>query len=58
MVIGRLRQNDQTADEIAGDVLQAETNAYANRARENRQRGEMNSGVFQDMKCRRPARCC
>src|SRR2546430_35425 len=43
-----LRQNDQTADEITGDVLQAETDAYANCACKNRQRSQMNTRVLQD----------
>src|SRR5438094_4931797 len=43
-----LRQNDQTADEIAGDVLQAESDAYANCACKNRQRSQMNTRVLQD----------
>src|SRR5206468_12981068 len=43
-----LRQNDQTADEITGDVLQAESDAYANRAGKNRQRSQMNTRVLQD----------
>jgi hypothetical protein len=43
-----LRQNHQTADEITGDVLQAEADAHADRSSENCQRSEMNPCVFQD----------
>src|SRR4029077_5375729 len=42
-----LRQNDQAADEIAGDVLQSEANAYADRAGKNGERAEMNTGIVQ-----------
>ena len=43
-----LRQNDQAADEIARDILQAKTDADADRAGENGQRLEVNAGVLQD----------
>jgi hypothetical protein len=43
-----LRQNNQTADEIAGDVLKSETDTDPNCAREYSQRGQMNSRVLQD----------
>src|SRR5438876_670533 len=43
-----LGQNDQTADEIAGDVLQTETDTYAHRARKNRERPEMDTRIIQD----------
>ena len=43
-----LRQNDQTADEITRDILQAESDPDANRAGKNRQCGEMNASVLQD----------
>src|SRR4026207_762428 len=42
-----LGQNDQTANEIAGDVLQSEANAYADRAGKNGEGAEMNTGVVQ-----------
>src|SRR5207244_12804067 len=41
-------QNHQTPDEIAGDSLQPKPDPPANRARENRQRAEMNAGIFQN----------
>ena len=40
-------QNDQAADEIAGDVLQTEADADADRAGENGERAEMNAGVLE-----------
>jgi len=40
-------QNDQSANEIAGDVLQSESNAYADRAVKNGEGAEMNTGVVQ-----------
>src|SRR4030095_6644023 len=42
------RQNDQTADEITGNVLQPETDTHSDCSSENRQRPEMNSSVLQD----------
>ena len=42
-----LGQNDQTANEIAGDVLQSEANAYADCAGKNGEGAEMNTGVVQ-----------
>ena len=41
-------QNHQTADEIAGDILQAEADPHANRAGENRQCAQVNAGIFQN----------
>ena len=43
-----LGQDHQATDEIAGDVLQPEADAHANRACENRQRAQVNAGVFQN----------
>src|SRR5439155_1565014 len=43
-----LGQNDQTADEIAGDVLQTETDAHAHGTGEHRQRPEMDAGIVQN----------
>src|SRR4029450_10134677 len=43
-----LRQNNQAADEIAGDVLQTETHTDSDRTGENSQRGKVNPRVFQD----------
>ena len=43
-----LRQNDETADEIAGDILQAEADTDADRAGKNGERAEMDPGVFED----------
>src|SRR6266403_3147867 len=43
-----LRQNDQTADEIAGDILQTKSDAYANGASKNRQCSQMNTGILQN----------
>jgi hypothetical protein len=45
---GSLRQNNQAADEVAGDILQPETNTDPNCAREYSQRGQMNSCILQD----------
>ena len=42
------RQDDEAADEIARDILQAETDADANRAGKNGQRLEVDAGVLQD----------
>src|SRR4026207_427516 len=42
------RQNDQTADEITGNVLQPETSTHSDCSSENRQRSQMNSSVLQD----------
>jgi hypothetical protein len=42
-----LGQNDQAANEIAGDVLQSEANAYADRAGKNGEGAEVNTGVVQ-----------
>ncbi len=41
-------QNDQAADEIAGDILQSEAKAYADRAGKNGQGAEVDTGVVQD----------
>src|SRR5438874_389552 len=41
------RQDDQAANEIAGDVLQSEANPYADRAGENGERPQMNPGIVQ-----------
>src|SRR5205823_7005845 len=41
-------QNYQTTDKITGDILQAKADAHANRARENRQRAQVNAGILQD----------
>src|SRR4029453_18556899 len=41
-------QDHQTADEVARDVLQAKANAYTDRACEDRQRAQVNAGVFQN----------
>ena len=41
-------ENDQPADEIARDVLQPEPDAYADRACENRQRAQVNAGIFKN----------
>ncbi len=41
-------QNHQAADEIARDVLQTKADAHADRARENRQRAQVNAGIFKD----------
>ena len=43
-----LRENDETTDEIARDILQTEADADADRARKDRQRLEVNAGVLQD----------
>ena len=40
-------QNDQAANEIAGDVLQSESNAYADRTGKNGERPKMNAGIVQ-----------
>src|SRR5437762_7731508 len=45
-----LCQNDQAADEITGDILETESDAYANCARKNRQCSQMNTRVLQDNK--------
>ena len=42
-----LRQNDEPADEIARDILQAKADPDADRAGENSQRAEMNAGVLE-----------
>src|SRR6266550_1592231 len=42
------RQDDQTADEITGDILQAKSDTDANRASKNRQCGEMDASVLQN----------
>src|SRR5437660_11848316 len=42
-----LRQNDQAANEIAGDVLQSEANPHADRAGKNGEGPEMNAGIVQ-----------
>jgi hypothetical protein len=47
---GSLRQDDETADEIAGDILKAESDTDANRTSENRQCGEMDPSVLQNKK--------
>src|SRR5436190_22999054 len=44
---GSFCQNDETADEIAGDVLQTKSNPYANRAGKNRQCSQVNPSVLQ-----------
>ena len=41
------RQDHETADEIAGDILQPEADTDADRAGENRERAEMNAGVLE-----------
>src|SRR4029434_5579607 len=41
-------QNHEAADEIAGDVLQTEANTHADRACENRQRAQVNTGIFKN----------
>ena len=41
-------QDDETADEIAGDILQAEADTNADRAGKNGERAEMDPGVFQN----------
>ena len=41
------RQNDEPADEIARDILQPKSDPDADRAREHRQRAEMNAGVLE-----------
>jgi hypothetical protein len=43
-----LRQNDQAADKIAGNILQAKSHAHAHSPGENGQRAEMNAGVFEN----------
>ena len=43
-----LRENDQTADKITGDVLQTKSDADANRTRKYRQRSQMNPGILQN----------
>ena len=43
-----LGQNDQAADEIAGDVLQSKPDADADRAGENSQRSKVNSGIVEN----------
>ena len=45
-----LRQDDETADEIARDILQAEPDTHADGAGKNGQRAEMDAGVFQNDK--------
>src|SRR5216684_2903500 len=45
-----LRQNHETADKIARDILQAKADADADRARKNRQRPEMNAGIIENNK--------
>src|SRR5262249_4868551 len=42
------RQDDQAADEIAGDVLQAKSDTDAKRTSKNRECGEMDPSVFQN----------
>ena len=42
------RQNDQTADEIARDILQSKADPDADRPRKNGERAEMDTGVFQN----------
>src|SRR5206468_10238791 len=41
-------QNDKTADEIAGDILQSKADADADRAGKNGESGKMDAGVVQD----------
>src|SRR5215471_11778777 len=43
-----LRQDDKAADEIACDILQAETDTDTNRTSKNRQCGEMDTSVLQN----------
>src|SRR6476661_5458319 len=43
-----LRQYDQTADEITGDILQAESDTDANCTSKNRQCGKMDTSVLQN----------
>src|SRR5258705_10591178 len=43
-----LRQDDQAANEITGDILQAESDTDANRTSKNRQCGEMDATVLQN----------
>src|SRR5258707_8619552 len=43
-----LRQDDKTADEITGDILQAKSDSDANRTGKNRQCGEMDASVLQN----------
>ena len=45
-----LRQNDEAADEIARDILQAKADPNADGAGKNGERAEMDAGVFQDNK--------
>ena len=45
-----LRQNHQAADEIAGNILQPETDPDADCTGENSQCAEMDSGVIEDNK--------
>src|SRR5215216_1060876 len=45
---GPLRQYDETADEITGDILQAKSDTDANRTSKNRQCGEMDASVLQN----------
>ena len=45
-----LSQNHETADKVACDILQTETDAHADRAGENRQRSEMNAGIIENNK--------
>ena len=45
-----LRQNDEAADKIAGDILQTKADPNADGAGKNSERAEMNAGVFQNNK--------
>ena len=42
------RQNDQAADEIAGDILEPEPDANTDGAGENSQRAEVNAGIVEN----------
>src|SRR5437773_1622724 len=43
-----LRQNDQTADEVTGDVLQTKSHTDANRTGKNREGSEMDASVLEN----------
>ena len=45
---GPFGQDDEAADEIARDILQAEADPYTDRACKDSQRAEMNAGIFQN----------
>ena len=45
---GTFGQNEQAADEIAGDVFQTKSHAYAHGAGEHGQRSNMDAGILQN----------